>query len=443
MEFIAGTVVAGKYRCERVIGEGGIGLVIAATHLELGELVALKFLREKVSLEPEVAERFVREAKTAVRLKSEHVARVHDSARLETGEPYIVLEYLEGTDLSALIRERGKLAPEEACAYVLQASEALAEAHALGMVHRDIKPGNLFLAKGPAGVPVVKVLDFGITKANPLGDQDDQNVTKSSTLLGSPKYMSPEQMRSSHNVDARSDIWSLGVVLYALLAGSVPFKGDTLGDVFHLVMNEPAPPLSEIRPDIPAELAAAVMKCLEKDRAARYQNLAELAADLVPFAGASGLVSAHKIRMYLSAPSAAASSGSLPAVQVVREVSRTSGTMSAVTTNEPVAPRKRWPLVVAVIVAGAASGTLLVLKPWAKADAPPVAASASATAPPTTQTASAAPPPTTSAEPAPPPSATIATTATARVRGHHPQGPKPQVAASSESPKDAIPSTRE
>ncbi len=280
-----GDVLAGKYRVERVLGSGGMGYVVAARHLQLDQLVAMKFLRRgSAGLdETEATGRFLREAKAVVRLRDEHVAKVFDVGTLENGEPYIVMEYLDGCDLSALAKQRGQIPVAEAVEYVLQACEALAEAHSLGIVHRDVKLANLFVTRGHAGSPLVKVLDFGISKVNPFGESE-QEMTRTASMLGSPRFMSPEQMRDPRNVDARSDIWSLGVVLYRLVAGKPPFEADTLGRLLSMVMHENPDTLAQVRGDLPAGFSETVQRCLEKDANARYSNIAELAYGLVPFA---------------------------------------------------------------------------------------------------------------------------------------------------------------
>ncbi|MCU0691643.1 MAG: serine/threonine protein kinase, partial [Polyangiaceae bacterium] len=220
-----GDTVAGKYQVERLIGSGGVGVVFAATHLELGEPVAIKFLLPRAAKNVVDVARFCREAQAAAQLKTEHATRVLETGVLHDGSPYMVMELLEGRDLADLLKLSGPLPIEEALEYVLQASVALAEAHRLGIVHRDIKPSNLFLTHHPDGTPLVKILDFGIAKASVEAQAGvaPQDLTKTSALLGSPLYMSPEQIRSTKSVDARSDIWSLGIVLYELLCGTTPF----------------------------------------------------------------------------------------------------------------------------------------------------------------------------------------------------------------------------
>jgi serine/threonine-protein kinase len=282
-----GDVLAGKYRVERVLGAGAMGVVVAARHMELHELQALKFMLPSALGDGEGVERFLREARAAARLKSQHVARVHDVGRLETGAPYIVMEYLEGSDLKALMEQRGPLPVVDTVRYLLQACEALAEAHAAGIIHRDLKPANLFLTAGPGGGACVKLLDFGIAKM-PAGAPGAGEMTGTTALLGTPLYMSPEQMRSTRDVDARTDIWALGVILYRALTGKPPFAGSTLTEICTSVISDQPEPPSRLRPDLPAGLEAVILRCLAKNPAQRFGSIHELGAALMPFAGVGG-----------------------------------------------------------------------------------------------------------------------------------------------------------
>jgi len=280
--------VAGKYVVERMIGSGGMGVVVAARHLQLGERVALKFLLgagDEPGSEHPFAARFLREAQLAVRIKSSHVARVLDVGTLEDGAPYMVMELLEGVDLDRLLRNEGPVALDVAADYLLQACEAVAEAHSLGIVHRDLKPANLFLTRHPDGSPLVKVLDFGISKLlAEFRGPADRSLTHVDDLLGSPQYMAPEQMRDPRGVDTRCDIFSLGSILYKLLTGHSAFEGSNPATVMALVLSEPPTPPREHRPEIPPALEALVLGCLEKDPADRVQRVEDLARGLVPFA---------------------------------------------------------------------------------------------------------------------------------------------------------------
>src|SRR5262245_46494058 len=245
-----------------------MGVVVRAMHLQLNQPVAMKFLLPEVLSNQQVVQRFLREAQAAVRLRSEHVARVIDVGTLETGAPYMVLEYLEGCDLSNF--PRAQLTIGGIVNLILQACEALAEAHSLGIVHRDIKPANFFITRRADGTPLLKVLDFGISKAQTT----DNQLTATQTVMGTPAYMSPEQMRSSRDVDHRSDIWSLGIVLYELLQGAPPFGGDTFSSMILKVVTESLPRLSV---PLPGALDSIIYRCLEKEPARRFQNVAELA----------------------------------------------------------------------------------------------------------------------------------------------------------------------
>ena len=277
-----GQILAGKYRIDRVLGAGGMGMVLAATHLVLGSRVAIKVMLGGGKRGPEHEARFMREARVASMLRSEHAGKVLDVGTTEQGATYIVMEYLDGRDLGALLQARGPLPVDEAVSFVLQACEAIAEAHGLGIVHRDIKPANLFLTTGVSGAPCVKVVDFGIAKQS----DETQALTQTGAALGSPLYMSPEQMRGSRDVDARSDIWALGVTLYQLLAGTTPFHADTLMAVVSIVQLEPPTPLAEYRADVTPSLAAVIHQCFEKDPARRWQSVSAFAAALAPHGSA-------------------------------------------------------------------------------------------------------------------------------------------------------------
>ena len=282
----AGDVLDRKYRVERVLGAGGMGMVVAARHVQLGQRVALKFMLKEAMADPGNAERFAREARSAVRLQSPHTARVLDVGKLKNGEPYMVMEYLDGKDLDEVVRTNGPMPPHLAVDYILQACEAFAEAHSLGMIHRDIKPKNLFLTKTVDGRPLVKVLDFGLAKT--IGAMGDVSLTATSAVFGSPQYMSPEQMRSAKDVDTRSDIWSIGVCLYELLTTRVPFDASGVAEICAMVLKDPVEPPSRWAMGLPPDLDAVVVKCLAKDPKDRYQTVAELAFALEPWAAIEG-----------------------------------------------------------------------------------------------------------------------------------------------------------
>ncbi len=295
-----GDVIVDKYRVERVLGVGGMGCVVAATHLKLDQTVAIKFLLAKPARNPKNITRFQREAQAAAKIRSDHVAKVSDIGTLPSGTPYMVMEFLDGEDLADRL-ERGSVQLHECAEWVLQACEALAEAHLAGIVHRDLKPANLFLAKLPTGAARVKVLDFGISKiVQAPGAGGD--LTKTSALMGSPLYMSPEQMMSAKAADARADIWALGCILFEALTGQPPFIGDTLPEICSKILTSPPTPLMNLAPNTPPEFEAVVMCCLEKKPENRYANLGELATALARFAGSKGISSAKTTRRVLDLP---------------------------------------------------------------------------------------------------------------------------------------------
>ncbi|MDI1484322.1 serine/threonine-protein kinase [Polyangium sp. y55x31] len=278
---VPGTLLAQKYRVERVLGQGGMGYVVEARHVALDERVALKFLLPEYAQHPEASARFQREARAAVKIKSEHVARVLDVATLENGAPYMVMEFLDGRDLAHRIKD-GVLDVPDAIDYVLQACEAIAEAHSHGIVHRDLKPANLFLASRRDGSPLVKLLDFGISKMQAA--PGDHALTRTSTAMGSALYMSPEQMQETRGVDHRTDIYSLGITLFELLAGTQPFYAETLHRLCAEVLTGTPRALREFRPDIPADLATRIERAYERDKNRRYQSIGEFAVALAPYA---------------------------------------------------------------------------------------------------------------------------------------------------------------
>lgn len=274
-----GQILAGKYRVDRVLGAGAMGVVVAAHHQALDTQVAIKFLMPGMLENAEAVDRFAREARAAAKISNEHVTRVLDVGTLESGAPYIVMEYLEGCDLQSWLRESGPLPIDQAVDFLLQAGEAVAEAHTLGIVHRDLKPSNMFCVRRSNGALFIKVLDFGISKIT-IGAS---GMTRSSIMMGTPLYMSPEQMESARNVDARTDVWALGVVLFQLLTGALPFGGDTLPEICLKVTTRPPPPVRSLRPIVPVELEAAISRCLEKNRDKRWQSVGEFCAAIAPF----------------------------------------------------------------------------------------------------------------------------------------------------------------
>ena len=286
----------GRYVVERTIGHGGMGIVVAARHETLDEMVAIKLLHPKAAKDALQVERFVREARATVRIKSEHVVRVLDAGADEsTGTPFIVMELLEGRDLGFVLSQHGPVPVQTAVDYIIQICDGLAAAHALGIVHRDLKPSNFFLTERGDGTALVKVLDFGISKAAQSDGSPDPRLTETQAVFGSPTYMSPEQIRSSKNVDARSDIWSLGVALFELLTGKLPFMADNVAGLLASVIADAPFHVSAFVAGVPPELEAVVIGCLEKDAARRIPSAGELAVRLAPFASPEGAQLAARV----------------------------------------------------------------------------------------------------------------------------------------------------
>ncbi len=276
-----GDLLVGKYRIEKQVGEGGMGVVFAARHEALDQLVAVKVLLADAAKGEGVIERFVREAQAAARLQSEHVARVFDAGSLENHVPFLVMEYLEGCDLEELLKLNGPLAVADACDYVLQALAAIAQAHAVGIIHRDLKPANLFLALRPDGSNVIKILDFGISKQTASAGREKALTGRA--VLGSPAYMPPEQLRNAKSVDFRADIWALGIVLYEMLTGVTPFDAEGVGEIFAAILEKDPTSIREKRPDVPPELEAVIFKCLERKAEDRWADVSDFALALAPF----------------------------------------------------------------------------------------------------------------------------------------------------------------
>jgi eukaryotic-like serine/threonine-protein kinase len=273
---VPGDVVADKYRIEAVLGRGGMSVVYRATHIALEQQVAIKVLSSEALLLPEYVVRLKREARAVSRIRSEHVVRVHDIGELAgSGVPYLVMECLDGLDLAAVLARRGPFPVPLAIECIMQACEALAEAHALGIIHRDLKPANLFLGEGVDGSPCVKVLDFGISRMSQRHGLSA--LTDPGMVLGTPSYMAPEQMEGSDALDARSDIWALGTILYELLVGKPPYTGDSLPQIFVKIMRSRRPKPSALRAGVRSGVDDIIAQCLELDPADRFQTVAELA----------------------------------------------------------------------------------------------------------------------------------------------------------------------
>jgi len=280
-----GALIADRYRVLRKIGEGGMGVLYACLDTVLAREVAVKLMQRSLAAEPLLAERLMREAVLAAQLRR-HVAQVFDCGMLETGEPFIVMELLSGRDMYAVLRASGPLTPAELSAIMLQVCDGLAEAHEKGIIHRDLKPENLFCAEQPDGSVVIKIVDFGVSTQ--VSGRRMRAQTNPGESVGSPQYMSPEQIANPSGVDARTDIWSLGVVMYELLTGVLPFRGPGTAQICAAVLTEPVPPISQHRRDVPPALEFIVLRCLEKDRERRFPDALQLSAALAALDSADG-----------------------------------------------------------------------------------------------------------------------------------------------------------
>ena len=395
-----GEILAGKYRVERVLGVGAMGVVIAATHVDLHELRAIKMMLPSMLGDTEGVERFLREARAVSKLRSRHVAAVYDVGRFDTGAPFIVMEHLEGSDLKSVLNQRGVLSPEDAAAYVSEACEALSEAHAAGIIHRDIKPANLFLATRAGYAPTIKLLDFGIAKmASAEGAPAAMEMTRTNEILGTPLYMSPEQMRSMRNADARSDVWSLGVILYRAVTGKVPFTGETMTEVCIAVLGDtPALP-SALRPDLPPGFDAVILGCLEKDPARRIASAAALATALAPFVSASARAPLSSVATAPALPAVASAGDMTTAATLVwkpgvaaegRDQTSSRASWSQTGTGAATrALRPKIPWVIGGVVAASALALVAGWRLFGGASAPAPAASAELAAPPPGDTGAA------------------------------------------------------
>ncbi len=374
---------AGKFRVERAVGRGGVGVVFEATHLKMDMRVALKLLLPRARRDRDARARFAREARAAAKIGGDHVVRVFDVGELETGVPYMVMEFLDGSDLGDFLATRGALSVEEAVHYVLQICDALAGAHELGIVHRDLKPANIFIARRPDGSTTVKVVDFGLSKIPPTA-RGDGVTTDSEFTMGTIGWMSPEQMRSLTNVDARSDIWSLGAIFYEMLTGKPPYVFETAWNLYAVALSAPPEAPSKTFALISREVDEIVLKCMQYDPEARFQNVAELARALAPFAPPV----ARKVAERIEHGERAARDRGVPALPFPRRPTNfprkrmtpdaDAARGSSAMTSRPPPSRAPWlavPIAIVVaIVAAVATGS----RSPAKVDAVPSASSATA-----------------------------------------------------------------
>lgn len=461
-DFPIGTVVADKYRIEATLGEGGMGVVVAATHLQLRERVALKFLRLDDGGQGDVRPRFRREAQICAKIRNEHIVRVIDVGTFRDAE-YMVMEHLVGTDLRKAQRANdGPLSIERAIELTLQICDGLAEVHAAGIVHRDLKPSNIFLTKKNDGTELVKILDFGISKWTAPDDFAEEDLTKTGAILGSPKYMAPEQLFGSSSVDARADIWSIGAILYELVTGHVPFNEPSFARLCaELASGDPPEPPRSHAPDLPAELDAAIMLCLQPDLDERLPNVAVLAGELLAAvkdpnadavrlrleatlasgqANSSGSVPAMKSGQYTSL--SMAKSGSNPSIRIVLDSMTPEAMFATGPAPEPARASRGWMIAALLLLPAFAFAAWRASSKTAPPPPPKVVAVASAAPSVTTMSVVAAAPPTASAstvaapvsasasakkttklikplELTPPPTASVATTAEPTVKKKH------------------------
>jgi serine/threonine-protein kinase len=293
--------IDGKYEILRQLGAGGMGSVFEARHRGTGRRVAIKVILEEARLEPSAVARFEREARAAGAIESEHITQVLDSGvDPATNAPYLAMELLGGEDLDTLLKRLGPLPSDLALRIGAQMLAGLQAAHEAGVIHRDIKPANVFLAKKPSGEIVVKICDFGIAKValDPFAKgTQDAVLTQTSALIGSPMYMSPEQAKGAKNLDARADVWSAGVVLYQLLAGSTPHhEADTLGLLLLAICSEPAPPIQDRAPWVTSEISAVLRRALVLDADARFQSAKSMREALVALLPAGASLDASMLR---------------------------------------------------------------------------------------------------------------------------------------------------
>lgn len=377
---LPGDVIGGKYVVEGKLSAGGMGVILKARHPALEQSVALKILQVDVAPTPTAIERFAREARAAAKIRGEHVVHIYDVGTLDNGTPFIVMELLEGSDLGTVLTARGQLEVAEVADYVVQTCQALAQAHKLGIVHRDLKPQNVFITLRPDGTPLVKLLDFGISK---LPTSDGADLTTTQAMLGTPSYMSPEQLLSAKDVDGRSDIWSLGVLMYRMLAGSPPFHADSMPELCARILATPASPLATKRANLPEEIQRIVHACLEVRAEDRFQTVAELAGALAPFGPGRCMDTLQQIVaigagvMSMRPPSSptlpSPSSPALP--PPMNSLDTTLG----IVTSSPRSTRSRAGFAVAVVVSGTAIVVASFVVPGWRASQPPAAGASAAT----------------------------------------------------------------
>lgn len=452
LELVVGQTIVGKYQIVRTLGAGGMALVYEAVHVGLDRRVAIKMLAGAMVGNEPMAHRFRREARAIAQIQSPYVARVLDIDAFANGHPFIVLELLTGNDLGDEIDRRSALSIDEATDFVRQAAMGMSAAHTAGVVHRDLKPANIFLCNPVEsdGRRVAKILDFGISKI--VHDDDDRRITRASEAFGTPHYMSPEQIRNARDVDARADVWALGVVLYECLTGRTPYEGEAT-EVIAAIVSEPVPSPRKHNGAIPPQLEAVVMRALERTPSARFQTAAELADALTPWAPhlpvvASAVPSRTPFKpLPLSELEAAPPSGSTgrdvaPSSAGARRPDRIATSMTL--THAPAAPSrsargKLWialgggTLLVAVVILAIGMGNTP-----ATPRSPPIASPASApSAAPNVEAPPVKPP--SIVQPELPPAAAAHPAASTPVRAAAAPNPRPRAAPTPVAPSSAAP----
>ncbi|HVU00820.1 MAG TPA: serine/threonine-protein kinase [Polyangiaceae bacterium] len=349
-----GDVISERYRLHRLLDVGGMGEVWAAKNELTQKQFAIKFLLPNLAERPDALERFVREAETAGRLNHKSIVDVFDVAQAEDGRPYIVMELLVGESLEARLEREGTLTSLEAAAFLAQVADGLDCAHRAGIVHRDLSLANVFLVRNPdGGRPIPKILDFGVSKT--LGPTDDDRTqTGHGTVLGCPEFMSPEQARGAEAVDARTDVWSLGIVLYRCLAGTSPFRAKNYNALMVAILTRPHRPLLEVAPQVDPELLEIVEGCLQKDREHRIQSAREVANRLTAIArrlgAAAGVPDGRQRRATDRLPKDSAGAGARKAALGVDEIRQLEGLRA-----------RRTTLSIVSAVAGIAVGAIVAL----------------------------------------------------------------------------------
>lgn len=350
----AGTQIGDKYRIVRTLARGGMGWLVEAEHLLLHRPVAIKLLR--ADRRASSRGRFLREARATRALTSEHVVRVFDLG-LHEGEPYIVMELLQGVDLEQLVADRGPLPVEEAVDYVLEACVAVVEAHELGIIHRDLKPANLFSTR-VGQTPLIKVLDFGISKVADRDEEDDPDATAENAMLGTPHYMPPEQLRNPTKIDERADVWALAVTLFHLLTGEHPFSGTTSREVAAAVFTETPRRLGEALANVPEELAQTVERALAKRPAERIPSVATLARRLAPFGSERASRALQRIAPESESDAPVAAVADVARSHTTTEAGVATNTESKSTTA-PAQDERRWRRFGWVVAASACVGLIV------------------------------------------------------------------------------------